>query len=64
VKIFEDAIFSKEEWEAWVKGEFNLFDNYAKRMGMSEEDAQRLRDKLEGKHNNRPIFFKKNKKKP
>lgn len=47
MKIFEDAVFSKEEWEAWVRGEFNLFDNYAERMGMTKEDAQRLRNKFE-----------------
>ena len=38
--------FTKEEWDLWVKGEFNLFDNYVERVGMSKEDAQRLRDKF------------------
>ena len=47
--VFQDIfgeIFTKEEWDLWVKGEFNLFDNYVERVGMSEEDAQRLRDKF------------------
>ena len=35
--------FSKEEWSLWVKGEFSLFDNYVERVGMSKEDADRLR---------------------
>ena len=38
--------FTKEEWALWVKGEFNLFDNYVERVGMTKEDAQRLRDAL------------------
>ena len=38
--------FTKEEWDLWAKGEFNLFDNFVKRVGMSKEDAQRLRDHL------------------
>ena len=37
--------FTKEEWELWVKGEFNLFDNFVERAGMSKEDADRLRAK-------------------
>ena len=36
-------LFTKEEWDLWVKGEFSLFDNYVERVGMSEEDADRLR---------------------
>ncbi len=40
------ALFSKEEWESWVKGEINIFDLYVEKVGMSDEDAQRLRDKL------------------
>ena len=27
-----------------MKGEFNLFDNYVERVGMSKEDADRLRN--------------------
>ena len=38
--------FSKEEWSQWVKGEFSLFDNYVERVGMSKEDADRLRNKF------------------
>jgi hypothetical protein len=67
MKILEESIFSKEEWEEWAKGEFSLFDNYVKRMNMSEEDAQRLRDKVSMKQPPLSIqnnFFKKNKKKP
>ena len=60
MKIFEDSVFSKEEWDAWVKGEFNLFDNYAERMGMTEEDAQRLRDKF--KNNDKKLLTKLKKK--
>ena len=36
--------FTKEEWDLWVKGEFNLFDNYVERVGMSKEDADRIRN--------------------
>jgi len=36
--------FTKEEWDLWVKGEFNLFDNYVERVNMSKEDADRLRN--------------------
>jgi hypothetical protein len=39
-------LFTKEEWDLWVKGEFNLFDNYVERVGMSKEDADRLRNKF------------------
>ena len=42
-EIFND-LFTKEEWDLWAKGEFNLFDNYVKRIGMSKEDADRLRN--------------------
>ena len=59
MKIFEDAVFSKEEWEAWVKGEFNLFDNYAEKMGMTKEDAQRIRDKFKN-NDKKPLTKKKN----
>ena len=48
--IFQDVfgeIFTKEEWDLWVKGEFNLFDNYVERVGMSEEDADRLRNRFD-----------------
>ena len=38
--------FSKEEWELWARGEFNLFDNFVKRVGMKEADADRLRNML------------------
>ena len=38
-------LFTGEEWDLWVKGEFSLFDNYVERVGMSEEDADRLRNK-------------------
>jgi len=41
--IFSE-LFTKEEWALWVKGEFNLFDNYVERVGMSKEDADRLRN--------------------
>ena len=37
--------FTEEEWDLWAIGEFSLFDNYTKRVGMSEEDANRLRGK-------------------
>ena len=36
-------LFTKEEWALWVKGEFNLLDNFAERTGMSKEDVKRLR---------------------
>jgi len=36
-------IFTPEEWDLWAKGEFNLFDNFVERVGMSQEDADRLR---------------------
>ncbi len=42
--IFSE-LFTKEEWDLWVKGEFNLFDNYVERVGMSKEDADRLRNR-------------------
>ena len=44
-KLLDEVIglFSKEEWALWVKGEFNLFDNYAERTGMSKEDADMLK---------------------
>ena len=42
-EVFND-LFTKEEWDLWVKGEFNLFDNYAERIGMSKEDADRMRN--------------------
>jgi hypothetical protein len=42
-EIFND-LFTKEEWELWVKGEFNLFENYVERVGMSKEDADRIRN--------------------
>jgi hypothetical protein len=48
-EIFQDVfgeIFTKEEWDSWVKGEFNLFDNYVERVGMSKEDAYRLRERF------------------
>ena len=35
--------FTKEEWEAWVKGEVNIFDLFAERTGMTKEDAERIR---------------------
>ena len=38
--------FTKEEWDLWVKGEFNLFDNFVERVGMKEADADRLRNVL------------------
>ena len=38
--------FTKEEWNLWVKGEFNLFDNFVERTGMTEADAQRLKAKI------------------
>jgi len=41
--------FTKEEWEAWTRGEFNLFDNFAKRTGMTQEDADRLKSQVKGK---------------
>ena len=39
-------IFTPEEWDLWVKGEFNLFDNFVERVGMSKEDADRLRSRF------------------
>jgi|TARA_B110001454_G_C12676007_1_gene415884 hypothetical protein len=39
-------LFTKEEWDLWAKGEFSLFDNYVKRVGMNEEDADRLRNRV------------------
>jgi hypothetical protein len=39
-------LFTEEEWDLWVKGEFSLFDNYVERVGMTKEDAQRLRDRF------------------
>ena len=48
--------FSKEEWESWVKGEFNLFDNYVERVNMTKEDAERLRN---GKPLKKPLTFPK-----
>jgi len=44
-EIFDD-LFTKEEWGLWVKGEFNLFDNYVERVGMSKEDADRIRNQF------------------
>ena len=47
--VFQDIfgeIFTSEEWDLWVKGEFNLFDNYVERIGMSKEDADRLRNRF------------------
>ena len=46
-------MFTKEEWDLWVKGEFNLFDNYAKRTGMTNEEIKRWRKKL-GKKAEKP----------
>ena len=54
-EIFNN-LFTKEEWDLWVKGEFNLFDNYVKRIGMSKEDADRLRN---GKSTEKPLTFPK-----
>jgi hypothetical protein len=39
-------LFTEEEWGLWAKGEFSLFDNYVERVGMSEEDADRLRNRF------------------
>ena len=54
--------FTKEEWEAWTRGEFNLFDNFAKRTGMTQEDANRLKSQVKGKLppklKVKPPFFK------
>ncbi len=38
--------FTKEEWKAWTKGEFNLFDNFVERTGMTKADAERLKAKI------------------
>ena len=38
--------FTKEEWKLWGKGQFNLFDNFVERVGMTEDDADRLRNKF------------------
>lgn len=43
-----DGIFTDEEWNLWVKGEFNLFDNYAERVGMSEDQINKMKGKLKG----------------
>jgi len=43
--IFSE-LFTKEEWDLWVKGEFNLFDNYVERVGMSKDDADRIRNRF------------------
>ena len=43
VQIFGELF--TEEWGLWAKGEFSLFDNYVERVGMSEEDADRLRNR-------------------
>jgi len=59
-EAFQDVfgeLFTKEEWDLWVKGEFNLFDNYVKRVGMNKEDADRLRN---GKSLKKPLTFPKN----
>jgi|TARA_R110000851_G_scaffold142932_1_gene281747 hypothetical protein len=42
-------LFTKEEWDLWAKGEFSLFDNYVERVGMTKEDADRLRNREESK---------------
>ena len=36
--------FTKEEWQAWVRGEINIFDLFIERTGMTKEDADRLRN--------------------
>ena len=36
--------FTKEEWEAWVKGEVNIFDLFVEKTGMTKEDADRIRN--------------------
>ena len=41
-----DGIFTDEEWDLWVKGEFNLFDNYAERVGMTEDQINKMKGKL------------------
>ena len=44
-EIFND-LFTKEEWDLWAKGEFNLFDNFVESAaGMSKEDADRIRNR-------------------
>ena len=48
--------FTKEEWDLWVKGEFNLFDNFVERTGMTKEDADRLRNRHSLK---KPLTFPK-----
>ena len=48
--------FTKEEWDLWVKGEFNLFDNFVERTGMTKEDADRLR---KGAPLKKPLTFPK-----
>lgn len=44
-----DGIFTPDEWDLWVKGEFNLFDNYARRTGMSEEEIALYKSKGKNK---------------
>ena len=48
--------FTKEEWESWARGEFNLFDHFVERTGMTKEDAERLRN---GKPLKKPLTFPK-----
>ena len=59
-EAFQDIfgeLFTKEEWGLWVKSKFNLFDNYVERVGMSKEDADRLRN---GKPVKKPLTLPKN----
>ena len=48
--------FTKEEWRLWVKGEFNLFNAFVERTGMTKEDAERLR---KGKPLKKPLTIPK-----
>jgi hypothetical protein len=49
--------FTKEEWDLWVKGEFDLFDAFVERTGMTKDDADRFR---KGKPLKKPLTFPKN----
>ena len=45
-EVFDD-IFSKSDWDNWVKGKVNLFDVYMEKTGVSKEEAQKIQEKYE-----------------
>ncbi len=45
-EVFQ-GFFTQAEWDLWVQGKFNLFENYTERIGMTKDQANALRRKFE-----------------